>query len=99
MCLFHYVLCLSPFFSSLFSSSLFFPLSFSNLISPISFSPSLLCYFLSGSSRHFTKPITSGIETFIIVKNMTIESNIGGGAAKPAYFGVEGRCSEDFVWI
>ena len=98
MCLFHYVLCLFPFF---FLSFLvfFFPLSFSNLISPISFSPSLLCYFLSGSSRHFTKPITSGIETFIIVKNMTIESNIGGGAAKPAYFSVEGRCSEDFVWV
>ena len=98
MCLFHYVLCLSPFF---FLSFLifFFPLSFSNLISPISFFPSLFCYFLSGSSRHFTKPITSGTETFIIVKNMTIESNIRGAVAKLAYFGVEGHCSEDGVWV
>ena len=98
MCLFHYILCLSPFFPSLFLF-FYFSLSFSNLVSPISFSPSLFCYFLSGSSRHFTKPITSGIETFIIVKNMTIESNIRGAVAKPAYFGVEGRCSENGVWV
>lgn len=97
MCLFHYVLCLSPFFFSLFSLLYFFSLSFSNLISPILFSPPLLCYFLSGSSRHFTKPITNRIETFIIIEKHAIESNIGGEAAKSAYFDVEGRSNKDDV--
>lgn len=94
MCLFHYVLCLSPFFFLSFLFFIFFFLSFSNLISPILFSPPLLCYFLSGSSRHFTKPITNRIETFIIIEKHAIESNIGGEAAKSAYFDVEGRSNK-----
>lgn len=98
MCLFHYVLCLSPFFFlSFLFFIIFFFLSFSNLISPILFSPPLLCYFLSGSSRHFTKPITNRIESFIIIEKHAIESNIGGEAAKSAYFDVEGRSNKDDV--
>lgn len=97
MCLFHYVLCLSPFFFLSFLFFIFFFLSFSNLISPILFSPPLLCYFLSGSSRHFTKPITNRIETFIIIEKHAIESTIGGEAAKSAYFDVEGRSNKDDV--
>lgn len=97
MCLFHYVLCLSSFFFLSFLFFIFFFLSFSNLISPILFSPPLLCYFLSSSSRHFTKPITNRIETFIIIEKHAIESNIGGEAAKSAYFDVEGRSNKDDV--
>lgn len=76
----------------------------------VSFSSSLLHLFFSSLSLSFVtflvflldtsqKPTTRGTETFIIMKNTTIESNIKGGMAKVVDFGVEGRLGEDGVWV
>ena len=71
MCFFHYILCLFLLFSS---SLIFFPLSLSLSLSFVTF-----LVFLLNTSQ---KPTTRGTETFIIVKNKTIESKIKGRAAK-----------------